>query len=137
MKRQILLIAMALLIAIPFLFWGRTLTWDLPWVFYLYRLSRALALTGFVLILFQYILSSRIRFLERGIGLDRLFIIHRTSGLVGVILVLIHPLANFLPDLIQGYSLIPDPWKLVGVLNLAILCTASAAALLFPQPRCP
>ena len=133
MKRQILLTVMALFIAIPLMFWGRTLTWDLPWVFYLYSVSRALALTGFVLILFQYVLSSRIKFLERGIGLDRLFIIHRTSGLVGVILVLIHPLTLLAPNVIQGLGFTLNPWRLVGVLNFFILGMAASAALFYQK----
>ena len=90
MRKSPLLIAIAVLIATPVLFWSRTLPWGLPWAVYLYSVGRLLALVGFVLIVLQYVLSSKIRWIEQGIGLDRMFVIHRLSGVVGLALVLLH-----------------------------------------------
>ena len=49
MKKPALLMVLAVLIAIPVLFWARTLTWGAPWAVYLHSTSRFLALVGFVL----------------------------------------------------------------------------------------
>ena len=51
---------------------------------YLYEAGRLLALVGFMLILVQYVLSSRVRLIERSVGLDKLFLIHRKTGVLGL-----------------------------------------------------
>ena len=87
---------------------------------------------GFVLIFFQYVLSSKIKFIERGIGLDKLIILHRTFGVVGFIFVLTHPLLLYFGSLLQSnkFSLF-TPLKLVGFTALALLCIAAGAAILY------
>lgn len=135
MRKSSLLIAMVVLIAIPVLFWSRTLTWGLPWVLHLYSAGRLVALVGFVLILLQYILSSKIKWIEQSIGLDRMFIIHRLSGLVGLVLVLIHPIVLSVPDIIRGYGIALSPLKLVGALALVLVCIVAGAALLYRKLR--
>jgi predicted ferric reductase len=126
---------MAVLIAVPVLFWSRTFALGLPWVVYLFSAGRLLALVGFVLILFQYVLSSRIKWIERGIGLDRLFIIHRLSGVIGLAMVLVHPPLLSAPAIIQGYGYALSPPKLVGALALILICAVAGAALLYRRLR--
>ena len=87
MKKLILFVVIAIFVAIPVIFWARTLTAGMPLSNYLYDAGRFLALVGFVFILFQYVLSSRIRLIERGIGLDKLFLIHRKFGVLGLIFI--------------------------------------------------
>jgi hypothetical protein len=77
MKKAFLLILMAVCVGMAALFWFRMLAAGVPWPVYLYDAGRLFALTGFVLLVFQYVLSSKIKWIERGIGLDRLFGIHR------------------------------------------------------------
>ena len=64
----------------------------LPWPVYLYDAGRLLALTGFVRLTFQYVLSSRIQGIEKGIGLDNLLVNHRGCGVFIVLLITVHPL---------------------------------------------
>jgi len=80
MKKALLLIFTALFVGMPIFMWSRILTVGLPWPVYLYDVGRLFALTVFVLLVLQYVLSSRIKWIEKGIGLDRLFGIHRVCG---------------------------------------------------------
>jgi len=128
-KKLILLIA--IYIAIPIVFWARTLTPGLPLGVYLYDAGRFLALVGFVLILFQYVLSSRIRLIERGIGLDKLFSVHRKLGVAGLTFIFIHPIALFTSAKVQGYDEPLSPLKTLGIFTLLVLCVAAGVAILY------
>jgi len=135
MKKVSLLIVIAVFVAIPVVFWARTLSSGLPFSSYLYDAGRLLALVGFVLILFQYVLSSRIRLIERGIGLDKLFIMHRRLGVIGLILVFIHPIPLTAPTILQGN--IPDfpPMKILGIITLMLIIITAGAAMLYGRIR--
>ncbi len=99
---------------------------------HLSKTGRILALVGFVLILFQYVLSSRIRPIERRHGLDKMFSIHRKVGVVGLILVLLHPILLFVSNSLEGYSLL---LKSIGTLTLFLLLIAAGAAILYAKLR--
>ncbi len=98
------------------------------------NVARPLALVGFVLIVLQYILSSRIKWIEKNIGLDRLFRIHRACGLIAVPLLFIHAVALLNSGTIQAYSS-AQSWSklievLIGALTLGILLVTGGSALL-------
>jgi predicted ferric reductase len=135
MRKPTVLIVMTILAAIPAVYWVWTLPLGLPWAVYLYGAGRLLALVGFVVLFNQYILSSRIKWIERGMGLDRLFIVHRWSGVIGLLLVLTHPVALFAFDVLQGYPTALSPLKLVGALALAMACVVAGVALLYRRLR--
>lgn len=97
----------------------------------LYKSGQLFALTGFVLIFIKYILSSRIRWVERGTGLDRLFRIHRTCGIVGFVLVFLHPVQLFIAGRIMDIPLQLDNFKLVGILGMLIIIIAAGAAIFY------
>jgi len=99
---------------------------------YLYIAGRYLALVGFALILIQYVLSSRIKLIERRVGLDKLFSAHRKVGVLGVILIFFHPISLFAYNELDGYNF---PLKLVGILALLILLVAAGAAILYSRLR--
>ncbi len=96
----------------------------------IYKAGRYIALVGFFLIFVQYILSSKIKFIESKFGLDKLFIVHRKIGVIGLILVLIHPTLLFIVFGIEGYSLL---WKGVGAIALIILILIAGAAILYAK----
>jgi predicted ferric reductase/cytochrome c5 len=106
---------------------------------FLHSVGRPLALVGFVLILLQYILSSRIKWIEKNIGLDRLFRIHRACGLTALTLLFIHAVTLLSSGMIQGYSISQSPLKLIevliGVFSLSILCIVAGFALLHRKLR--
>jgi len=101
---------------------------------YTYNFGKLLAIVGFILIFFQYILSSKIKFIEKGIGLDKLIRLHRMFGVVGLIFVLIHPAALYTGNLLQGYKgPLLTPLKAVGLIALVLLCMAAGAAILYKR----
>jgi predicted ferric reductase/mono/diheme cytochrome c family protein len=106
---------------------------------FLYNVGRPLALVGFVLILLQYILSAKIKWIEKNIGLDRLFRIHRTCGLAALALLFVHAVALLSSGTIQSYNISGSPSKLievlVGVFTLSILCVVAGSASLHHELR--
>lgn len=129
MKRWLLLAIMALFCLIPFVIWAQTLGSQLPAAVYVYAIGRLLALLGFVFLFFQYVFSAKIKWIERGIGLDHLFAIHRVSGVIGLLLIAGHPIPLFLSDLMQGYRPAISAPKLVGFTTLLLLLLGAGAAI--------
>jgi len=133
MKKLILIGLILASILFIVIIWSRTVTAGLPPGVYLHDLGRLVALSGFLLILFQYVLSSRVKFIERGIGLDRLFEMHRRVGAVGLVLLLMHPVLLTLSERIQGYATPLSVIKTVGLLGLLLLLVAAGAAILYAK----
>jgi predicted ferric reductase len=135
MKWWVLLGVMAIFIAIPLVFWAQTLSADLPFGEYLYDAGRLLALVGFVFVFFQYVFSSKVKWIERDLGLDKLFGIHRVSGLIGLTFILIHPAFLFLSDIAYGDFPSFSPGKLIGFISLFVFVVAVGAAVLYGRLR--
>jgi hypothetical protein len=76
MKKATLYTTVAVALAVPGAAWVSTLMPGLPWSVYLYEVGRLLALLGFVLVFFQYVLSSKAGWIERWIA-GSLFKAHR------------------------------------------------------------
>jgi len=89
-----------------------------------------MALLAFVLMFFQFLLSSKIPWVERGLGPAALFKIHRRWGLIAFVLILSHPALLLSSERLQGYASAISPLKVLGVLTLLALCAAVFAALL-------
>ena len=99
MRKQSLLILFMVLCVVPALiFWSRTLTAGAPLPVYLYDIGRLLALVVFLFILFQYVLISKIKWIEKGLGLDRLLTLHKTLGLLLIIALPLHPVLLLLSE---------------------------------------
>ena len=131
MKKALLFAIMFGCIGMAVWFWVTMLTGGLPWPVYLYDAGRLLALTAFILLAFQFVLSSRTRWIEKGIGLDRLTGIHKQCGLLILILVTLHPILIFLSERLQGYAAPMSLLKTVGLITLLLVWTAAGAALLY------
>jgi DMSO/TMAO reductase YedYZ heme-binding membrane subunit len=90
-----------------------------------YMLARVFALTGFVLIFYQFVLTSRLPFLEARLKRPKMVKTHRTVGKVGFLLVLAHGVI----------LLVLDPTlyleKTLGLIGLILLATAVIAAWFF------
>jgi len=130
MKKALLFVAMIFCLAVPGLSWARALMPGLPWSVYLYEGGRLLALLAFVLMFFQFVLSSKIPWVERGLGAGTLFQLHKRWGLVAFVLILSHPVLLLLSERLQGYSSAMTPVKVLGAATWVILCAAVLAALL-------
>jgi len=128
MKKIVLLAFMIILFVIPVYFWSRILAPDLPWKNYFYDAGRILGILGFVFMTYQFIISSRIRFIERGIGLDKFFGIHRLFGKVGFIFILCHPALLY----ISGYSgALFSLLKLLGIVAFLLISIAALLAIFY------
>lgn len=134
LKKLALLILAVVCVLVPIIAWARTLTEEMTAGLRLLAAGRVLGLVGFVLVLIQFVLSSRVKWIERGIGLDRLLAAHAICGKVGLALVLIYPAFLFASDVVQGNHLVFSSPKLVGAASLLALLLAGA----WPSPtdRC-
>ena len=130
MKKPLLLAPVIFCLALPGLLWAKAVTPGLPWSVYLYEGGRLMALLAFVLMFFQFLLSSKIPWVERGLGPAALFKIHRRWGLIAFVLILSHPALLLSSERLQGYASAISPLKVLGVLTLLALCAAVFAALL-------
>ncbi len=131
MKKWLLLLVMASVLAVPCVVWARAQPPGLPPRAFLRPAGRLLALLGFILLFFQYVLSSRIKWIERGIGLDKLLNLHRPFGIAGYVLLVLHPTSLLLADIVDGNALSFDAQKILGAANLTALTAAVGAALLY------
>jgi predicted ferric reductase len=130
MKKSLLFSAVAFCLAVSGLSWARSLTPGLPWGVYLYEAGRLLALLAFVLMFFQFLLGSKIPWVERGMGPAALFKVHRRWGLIAFVLILCHPAFLLVSERLQGYASPTSALKVVGMVSLAALGAAVLAALL-------
>lgn len=120
---------MSIFLAIPIISWSFTLSAGLPWQVYIYDAGRVSALMGFVIVFFQYIWASRTGWIERLSGRAALVKTHRRLGLIGLILIVIHPVLLVLSEALMGYSTPVSLFKGLGIIALLIMVLASFAAL--------
>lgn len=59
---------------------------------FVYTVGKNLALVGFAIFAMQFVLSARLKWIERPFGLNLLFSFHKTMAIVASLLVLSHPL---------------------------------------------
>lgn len=59
---------------------------------FVYTIGKNLALVGFAIFAMQFVLSARLKWIERPFGLNLLFSFHKTMAVVASLLVLSHPL---------------------------------------------
>jgi predicted ferric reductase len=131
MKKALLLLLVVLTLAVPAVVWARAQPPGLPLRAFLRPIGRLLALLGFILLFYQYVLSSRIKWIERGIGLDNLLALHRPLGIAGYVLLVLHPTSLLVADIVDGNRLTFDLQKILGAANLTALTAAVGAALLY------
>lgn len=131
MKKRVFLILAGLCLAVAVASWVRTLVGGLPWPVYLQEVGGLLALLGFILLFFQYVLISRIKFIEKGIGLDRLIGMHMGLGVLILLTVTLHPLLIFISERLQGYSMPIGFMKILGVIALLTIWVTAGSALIY------
>lgn len=129
-KKAVLAVAAVVLLALPVVEWVRFAYFTLRWPDVLLELSRLLAVMGFVVLFFQYVLSSRVRIFEATIGLDRLIVAHRQTGIAALLLLLLHGVFLTTYELSLGFLSLR--WeKLLGIGALLLLLVVGGAALLW------
>ncbi len=99
-----------------------TVGWDL-----IRQLNRLFAVFGLWFFFLQFVLSWRIKFIEEGIGLDRMIRFHRILGRAAFGLLLLHPVFFYL---YSGEASFDSVFRIIGIIVLiGLALTASVAAL--------
>jgi predicted ferric reductase len=71
---------------------------------FVYTVGKNLALTGFTILAMQFVLSARLKWIERPFGMSRLFHFHKAMAILASLLLLSHPVLLALDG--PGWSLI-------------------------------
>ncbi len=131
-KRNLLFILMLIIIIFPPILF---LIIDLSNIYKNDLLSIALSVgrLGFIILFFQYILSSRIKIIENGIGLDKQLNLHRITGIAGFSAILIHGILILLHTLIYIGSLSLNLMKIIGISTSIILTITAVTALFYKK----
>jgi DMSO/TMAO reductase YedYZ heme-binding membrane subunit len=98
---------------------------------YVYFPARLMALVGFVLMFYQFVLSARMSILEHVFSRPNLVRAHRTLGKIGFLLILFHGLLMIVVDFLDFGALIFTWQKLLGMGALFLLITAVIASWFF------
>jgi predicted ferric reductase len=92
--------------------------------------GRAAALMAVTLVLFQFVLSSRLKILDRLFGMHRLLRLHSITGPTAAGLALCHPFLIYGSTVPGGKETLADLWpELLGGVILLILMTIAATTL--------
>ena len=97
----------------------------------LYLPARLLALIGLVLMFYQFVLASRLSFMERLYRRGSLLKAHRTVGKIAYLLVLLHGVAMLAFDLVVVGEIFLFTEKTLGLIALVGLSAAVVAAWFF------
>lgn len=130
MKKYILTAGTGALLAAAVLLWWRSLYPGLPVSSRLTDLARLMGIAGFVLLPVQLALGSRLKFLDSNIGLDRLLIIHRSSGIVIAGMILLHPLMMIISEQASGFAVPFGLTKATGLIAISALFAAVGSPLI-------
>ena len=117
-------------------FWGESIGWDLSYSMF-YSLARLSALLGFLSMTFQLITSARWRFLEKGIGLDRLLSFHRVLGIVAFFLIFYHAQFLVLRSTLLGLESTGGIFILFGSIANILLLIVVFTSIFYRKLRIP
>jgi predicted ferric reductase len=100
---------------------------------YLSSLAKLSATLGLVFIFLQFVYVSRIKAIEAGIGLDRMFRWHRLFGRIGLGLVLLHAALIIIDRVADLDQLFSSPFTLVGLAVLVGFSVTAALAVFYKK----
>ncbi len=130
MKARLVLLAIGILLFITVLFWTATAPLGAIGPIYLRQFGLLFAAVGLVLIFLQFVFVSRIKIIEAGFGLDRMFRWHRFFGRTGLVFVSMHAIMIALYRFIVFGELFPNTFIWVGLIALfGFMITAALASL--------
>ncbi len=130
MKARLVLTAVLFLLLLTLIFWVWGTDFGTFGVDYLRQIGLLFAAFGLVLIFLQYVFVSRIKFIEAGIGLDRMLRWHRIMGRVGLAGLTVHAVLIVLYRFTVFGELFPTTFIWIGLIALfGFMVTASLASL--------
>ena len=102
-------------------------------IYYLRHAGHLLAVLGVVFLFMQFLLSSRLKQLEKGFGLDRMLSEHRIYGRIGLILVALHFVFLMFYQWIEFGSLLLNLSLLFGIIALVGLTITAGTAVTYKK----
>lgn len=138
MKKVIALVLMTLALAFPTIIWALMLEPHLgenAHFGYIFDAARLFALIAFVLFFIQFLLASKVRFLERGLGLDRLIHFHRNIGIAAFILAFLHGESIAIMSVIRTGAPPQNPFVFMGFIANFLLIITTVVALFYKPFR--
>ncbi|WP_460049812.1 ferric reductase-like transmembrane domain-containing protein [Spirochaeta dissipatitropha] len=99
------------------------------WFTLIYLPARALGLVGFVLMVYQFVMSTRFAVIEKAFTRPLIFKLHKNLGLTGFLLMLMHGLFMLVFDIVMSGTVQLDAARLAGIVSLLILIISVGAAL--------
>lgn len=97
---------------------------------FLYLLGRYLGLAAFLILLFQYLWTAKLRFLESLISYDGRVAIHRSLGFLGILILGLHPIFILGTYVVMGLPLTLDLPTAFGFLALLLLLLIAGSTFL-------
>lgn len=94
--------------------------------------SVALGFAGLAMMSLQFVLTARFKAIKAPYGADIIYHFHRQISLVGLVLILAHPLILFIfnPEYLKLLNLVTAPWRArAGVTSVVLLLVLIAASL--------
>ena len=137
MKVIHLVIAAILLPLIPIVYWTISVvnefsaTQEVAAILWLYHPARVMALVGFIMMFYQFVLAARLPIMEKVAPRGKLLTQHRSLGKLGFILILFHGVIMLVADLVDYQRIIFNLPKLLGITALFLLIIAVTAAWFF------
>lgn len=129
-KARLLLTACIALLLLVVLLWLTGVNFELFSTTYLRDVSLLFAALGLVLIFLQFVFVSRIQFIEKGVGLDRMLRWHRFFGRAGLFFIMLHAVFIVFYRITYFGELFPTVFIYVGLFVLGgFIITASLASL--------
>jgi predicted ferric reductase len=133
MKKVFLVVVALVLLAIPIVAWAQSVIVAPSVALVARQLAWLLGVLGFVVLFFQFVLSSRVRLLEADVGLDRMIHLHRLTGVVGLSLIVLHALSVGVYELVQLGYLQLSLLKASGSFALLVIIVVAGAALFYKR----
>lgn len=99
------------------------------WFTMLYLPARALGLVGFVLMVYQFVMSSRFRIMETAFTRPVMFQLHKNLGIIGFLIILLHGLFMLLFDIIVAGEIQLGAPRIAGIIALVLLIIAIVVAI--------
>ncbi len=95
----------------------------------LYMPARALGLVGFVMMIYQFVLSSKFAIIEKAFTRAGVYRRHRTLGMIGFLIILLHGTAMLAFDLIMAGEIVLGTPKTIGLIAMILLIIAVFVAI--------
>ena len=106
-------------------------------MFYLRHFNHLFAVVGFVFYFFQFVLSAKIQWVEKGFGLDRMLRLHRTFGRLALGFLSLHFLALLVFEMVEFSRFYLFLFRWIGLIALIGLFITALVAVQYKKWNIP